>query len=168
MTMKIPRSLFRPILVWLSCLLIVSLFGNVIILSHALEECQERQDTKTEFIPGQSNKDFLQRITLQRQTKLGDEDANNNKKSMKDPFDFIRFFDGSAHTTQSESFRNIAKFFQGAGSGAKDNHQHDTNEEFLTNIFLKTGEEERKEGFFDTLKVFSNAFEEVKKHWDGE
>lgn len=168
MTMKIPRS-FRYVLVWLSSLLTVSLIGNVVILIHALEECQEQQETKMDagFIPGQSNEDFLQRITMDRQKKRNNDDNANRMNDAKDPFDFTRFFDGSAHNTESESFLNIAKFFQST-DGGRDKLQHDTNEEFLTNIFLKTGAEERKEGFFDTLKVFSNAFDEVKKHWDGE
>ena len=166
----------KLLLVWLSCLLTVSLVSNVVILSHALEECQEKS-------PGQSNADFLERITLRREKEP---DEGTKTTDSRDPFDFFRLFDGSARDTDSESFLSIAKLFQTIGGGGDhhntldfdagifgriDGGQHLSPKEdtktFLANMFLKTGADERKEGFFDILKVFSQAFDEVKKHWGG-
>lgn len=201
------RSLrHSPLVVWLSCLLILSLISNIVIISHALEECQEQQGTSS-YAPGQSNADFLKRITLHREQQSPDEDTEDKKTDSKDPFDFFGLFDGSARDTDSESFLDIAKFFQSSGGsdekdsfdfdlglagifGRKEGRSHvghnkeketqndewwnifrqrvPKKEEFLTNIFLQTGANERKEGFFDILRVFSQAFDEVKKHLDGE
>lgn len=155
------------------------------IFSVRAEECAETEapaNTASSWLPGASNSDFLKSITRPLDKEYAKGDKNNELETGNDPFGFFRLFEGGAHSTDSESFLNLAQFFQTDETKPRndldilrdkpdenewwDSFQRSLNyyQKLVVKIFVQSGNEERKQGFFDILRVFSDAFEEVKAH----
>jgi hypothetical protein len=144
--------------------------------------------------PGMSNHNFLQRLSRRTASCNANEDGKpTTHTEQSSTFDSFFGLFGEAHDTQSELFQTLAQqlFFPSSTTSTinkeedKDSiaHSEHTNEKsnsddwwrafqqgmnfyetMITNMFLQAGTDERREGFWDILRVFTNAFDEVQLH----